>query len=164
MQCIRCNLLLPTCTLSVRQSTRLHCAKTAELIKMLLEVTLLWAHGTLCYTWVLIPSHTGGSGPTFKFLDPLVSLKQLKQEHLAEEQSALHWHLTMHIHGCWSYPKLHKVGNLGILGGVTWLTFKFCNCLHISGMATATESCVCGAFDAAFAKLLWLLVYIMCYW
>jgi len=36
-----------------------------------------------------------------------------------------------------------------------------CHCLHISGTATTTESCtcsVCGAFDAAFAKLLWPLV------
>jgi len=39
--------------------------------------------------------------------------------------------------------------------------FLFCGPLHISGTSTARESCacsMCGAFDAAFAKLLRLFV------
>jgi len=48
MQCMRCSLLLPMCAVSVRQSvclsrgsTRLHCAKKVERIKMLSEVNIL---------------------------------------------------------------------------------------------------------------------------
>jgi len=46
---------------------------------------------------------------------------------------------------------------------VTWLTFNLglCDPLHILGTSIVIESnacSVCGAFDAAFAKLLWFLV------
>jgi len=44
----------------------------------------------------------------------------------------------VHIHGCGSYPKICKVGYSGFLSGVTRCTFKFCDCLHNSGMAAAT--------------------------
>jgi len=47
-----------------RGSTRLHCAKTAERIKILFGVNTLGAHGTLCYTRVLIP-HRQGEGIYF---------------------------------------------------------------------------------------------------
>jgi len=42
-----------------RSSTWLHCAKTAERIKMLLGMNTLGAFGTVCYTGVLIPPQTG---------------------------------------------------------------------------------------------------------
>jgi len=48
-----------------------------------------------------------------------------------------------------------------ICARVTWPILNFCNPLYILGMAIVIESyacIVCGAFDAAFAKLLWLLV------
>jgi len=48
----------------------------------------------------------------------------------------------VHVNGCWSCPKLRKVGYSRIMGGVTWPTFKFCDRLHISGTATATVLCV----------------------
>jgi len=51
-----------------RRLTRLHCAKTAQRIKMLFRVNTPGAHGTLCYTWVLI-LHRQGEGPAIKFWD-----------------------------------------------------------------------------------------------
>jgi len=53
------------------------------------------------------------------------------------------------------------VGHMRICVWVTWPTFNFCDPLHIFVTAIVIESnaCnVCGAFDAAFAKLLWPLV------
>jgi len=51
-----------------------------------------------------------------------------------------------------------KVGHTRAQGGITRLTFNFCEPLHIT-MAKASESYACNAFDAAFVKLLWLLVH-----
>jgi len=49
------------------------------------------------------------------------------------------------------------VGHIRVRVWVTSLTFNFCDLLHILGTAIVIESnacCVCGAFNAAFAKLL----------
>jgi len=64
----------------------------------------------------------------------------------------------VHIDSCGPKPNLCKSFILGVWRSVTWPTFNFCDPLHISGVAKARQSCtcsVCGAFDAAFTKLLW---------
>jgi len=129
-----------------RGSTRLHCAK-----KRLNGSRCCWGWTPfLCYTGVLILPQRGGA--YFLILGP---------PRISGTAEAGHLKFWVHIRGCGSYPKLRKVGYSGILGEVTWPSSKFSDCLHISGKATARESCVCsvcGAFDAAFAKLLCPLV------
>jgi len=55
-------------------STQLHCAKTANQIKMLFGLNTLGARGTLCYTGVLIPpsrEREGELGKILPIMDPL---------------------------------------------------------------------------------------------
>jgi len=101
-----------------------------------------------CLGWILLvahrivlhgdPPHTGGGA----YLGPL------RISGMAEGGDLKFWLLIL---------------SRNTQNGVTWPTFKFCNCLHISGTATATEAC---AFDAAFAKLLWLFLFynFCCFW
>jgi len=75
------------CTVSVRQSvrlsrgsTRLHCAKTAEQIKMLFGMNTLGSPRDIVLYWGPDLPTDRGRGPTFKFCDPLVSLERLDLE------------------------------------------------------------------------------------
>jgi len=77
----------------------------------------------------------GVTWPTVGFWDCLVSLEQLKLE-------------------TWNNKNYANVDRIEVW--VMWPTFNFC--LHISETAADRQSwmwSVCGAFDAAFAKLLW---------
>jgi len=115
---MRCSLFLPMFAVSVRQSvclscssSRLYCAKMAEQVKMLF--------GVRRGSW---SPYRKGKGPTFKFWEP---------PPISGTAEARDMKFCMHIHGCGSYQKLHKVGYSGIPGGVMWPTFKFCDCLHL---------------------------------
>jgi len=59
-----------------RGSTRPHCAKTAERIKMLFGVNTVGSHRTLCYTGVLITPQRGrGVGENFANYGPTAYLR-----------------------------------------------------------------------------------------
>jgi len=82
----------------------------AEQIKMLFGVNILGGPRELCYMAVLILSQTRGGGPTLKFWDPC---------HISGMAKARDLKFYVYIRGGRSYPKLCKVGYLGVLGGVT---------------------------------------------
>jgi len=78
---MRCSLLIPVCAVSVHPSVylsvclsvtrfQLHCAETAEWIKMVFEVNTLGGPRDTVLHGVLILPQTGGGGLTFKFWDP----------------------------------------------------------------------------------------------
>jgi len=92
MQCIRCSLLLPMCAMSVRQSvslsvhlsrgsTRLHCAKTVERIKILFGMNISGGLWNIVLDGGPDPPQTGRGTP-FKLWDPLVSPKRGKARDL----------------------------------------------------------------------------------
>jgi len=101
-----------------RGSTRLHYAKTAERIKMLFGVNTLGAHGTL-WSWsgVLIP-HRQGRGTYFWILGPPCI------SGTAEARDLTYTRLRI-------VSKITKSRLFGGQGGVTWATFKFCDCLYL---------------------------------
>jgi len=69
----------------------------------------------------------------------------------------------VHIEGWGPNENYATVSHMRVRVWVTWPTFNFCDPLHILGAGIVLESSacsVCGAFDAAFAKLLRPLVII----
>jgi len=85
-----------------RGSSRLHCAKVAELIKILFGVNTPGACGALCQTRVLIPPQKV-EGPSFKFWDP---------PHISGTTEATNLRFSMHIERWGRNEKYATVGHM----------------------------------------------------
>jgi len=125
---MRYRLLLPIIAVcqSVTRSTRLHCAKMTERIKILLVLNTPGGPGNIVLDGG--PDTPTARGRVVGKKLPIVDTLHLSR--MAEED--------------WGpQPKLPQIGHTADLSGVTWPTFNLCDPLHDSESSKSKASCAC---------------------